>query len=183
MSLESLVDEIRSRGESEVRAAGDRRTADLAKIASELESRVAAIRAAGEKATAAEIARDRAQRLAAAHLAARRLAYEAREERLDRGFAEVRELLRDLTETPAYAGVLRRMIAAATSRLGRSARISGRREDAALLTRLAGRSFDPSPRSISGGIVAESEDRHRRLDLSFDELLRQRSDAVRGLLA
>ena len=183
MSLESLVDEIRSRGEAELKSASDRRAADLAKIAADLEARVAAIRSESETATAAEASRDRAQRLAAAHLAARRLAYEAREDRLDHGLAEVRELLADLAGTPAYSGVLQRMVATATARLGKSARISGRGEDAALLSRLAGRGFDPTARRITGGIVAESEDGHRRLDLSFDELLRQRADAVRGLLA
>ncbi len=183
MSLESLVDEIRSRGEAELKAAGEQRAADLARIASEREARLAAVRAEAEKTTAAEAARDRAQRLAAAHLAARRLTYEAREDRLDRGLADAREILAGLSGSPAYAGILRRMITNATARLGRAARISGRADDAALLARLAGRAFDPTPRSIAGGIVAESEDGRRRLDLSFDELLRQRADRVRGLLA
>ena len=182
MSLQSLVDEIRSRGQAELKAISDRRAADLAKVASELETRVAAIRAEVAKAVEAEVARDRAQRIAGAHLTARRLAYEAREERLERGIAETRELLRRLGDSPTYPKILGRMIAAAGSRLGNTVRISGRGEDAAVLSRLAGRSFDPTPRAIVGGIVAETPDGHRRLDLSFDELLRQRSDAVRGLL-
>lgn len=183
MSLQSLVDEIRSRGEAELKAIADRRASDLAKIASERDARVASIRAEVEKATEAEIARDRAQRIAAAHLTARRLLYEAREDRLDRGLADSRELLGRLGDKATYPKILGRMVAAATARLGGSARISGRREDAAVLSRLAGKSFDPTPRAIVGGIVAETPDGHRRLDLSFDELLRQRSDEVRGLLA
>lgn len=182
MPLESLVDEIRSRGQAELKAIVDRRTSDLAKVASELETRIAAVRAEAAKATEAEIARDRAQRVAAAHLTARRLAYEAREERLERGLTEARELLGRLGASPTYPKILGRMIAAASSRLGDSIRISGRKQDAAVLSRLAGRSFDPTPRAIVGGIVAETPDGHRRLDLSFDELLRQRSDVVRGLL-
>jgi len=75
------------------------------------------------------------------------------------------------------------MIARAGERLGRSTRVSGRADDAALLTRLAGKSFDAAPRPILGGIVAETPDGRRRLDLSFDELMRQHADAVRGLLA
>jgi len=183
MSLESLVEEIRARGEAELKATADRRTAELARIAADRDARAAALRESSAKATETESARERAQRLAAAHLAARRMLYEAREARLDRGLAETRELFANLTAAPSYAGIVRRMIASATARLGRSARISGRAEDAALLARLAGKAFDPSPRAIRGGIVAESEDGRRRLDLSFDELLRQRADAVRGLLA
>jgi vacuolar-type H+-ATPase subunit E/Vma4 len=183
MPLEKLLEEIRSRGEEGLKKVTERRSSDLAKIAAELEGRITSIRAEVAKATEAEIARDRAQRIAAAHLAARRLLYDAREERLEQGLAETRELLARLCTTPRYAAILRRMIAAATLRLGTSARVSGRSEDAALLSRLAGKGFDPTPRSITGGIVAESEDGHRRLNLSFDELLRQHTDEVRGLLA
>ena len=183
MSLESLVAEIRSRGQAELQVIVDRRASDLANVASNLETRVATIRAEAAKATEAEVGRDRAQRIAAAHLTARRLAYEAREERLERRLAEVHELLGRLSESPTYPTILGRMVAAATSRLGTPIRISGRTEDAAVLSRLAGKSFDPTPRAIAGGVVAETPDGHRRLDLSFDELLRQRSDAVRGLLA
>jgi vacuolar-type H+-ATPase subunit E/Vma4 len=183
MSLESLVDEIRSRGEAELKSVAARRDAELSKISAERDARVEAIRADAAKATEAEVARERAQRLAAAHLAARRLLYEAREERLAQGFAETRQLLADLSEEAEYATILRRMLASATARLGKSARVSGRAGDAALLARLAGKSFDPSPRPILGGLVAETPDGRRRLDLSFDELLRQHADAVRGLLA
>ncbi len=183
MSLESLVDELRARGEAELKASAAQRDAELAKIASERDAKVAQLRADAAKATAAEAARDRAQRIAAAHLAARRLLYEAREERLDAGFDATRQLLAALTEQPEYANVLRRQVAAATSRLGKSVRVFGRAEDASLLARLAGKSFDPAPRAILGGLVAETPDGRRRLDLSFDELLRQRADAVRGLLA
>ncbi len=183
MSLESLVEEIRARGDHELAAVARQGATELATVASERESRVSAIRSDSVKATDADVARERAQRIAAAHLAARRALYEAREERLDRGLAETRVLFVDLTGTPEYAAILRRMIASATDRLGRGVRISGRSEDAALLGRLAGKSFDPTLRAIVGGIVAETDDGRRRLELSFDELLRQRADAVRALLS
>ncbi|HTT15830.1 MAG TPA: V-type ATP synthase subunit E family protein [Thermoplasmata archaeon] len=183
MSLESLVDEIRTRAEAELGSIAEQRTAALARIASERDARLAELRSNAAKATEAEAGRERSQRIAAAHLAARRMLYEAREERLDRGLEETRALFVALGDEPRYATILRAMIASAGSRLGRSARMSGRREDAALLARLAGKAFDPTPRTIVGGLIAESEDGHRRLDLSFDELLRQRADAVRGLLA
>jgi vacuolar-type H+-ATPase subunit E/Vma4 len=183
MSLETLVDEIRARGEAELKTIEAQRRADLDKIGADRDARIAALRAEAAKATEAEVARERAQRVAAAHLAARRLLYEAREERLASGFAETRKLLANLTGEAAYAGILRRMIAAATARLGPSARISGRSEDGPLLARLGGPSFDPTARAILGGVVAETPDGRRRLDLSFDELLRQRADVVRALLA
>jgi len=183
MSLDTLVEEIRTRGEAELREVVAESEADLQEIASNRDSRVTAIRLEAEKTAETEIARERAQRLAAAHLGARHLLYEAQEQRLEQGITETRQMLADLTEQPEYASVLRRMIASANARLGRSVRISGRAEDAPLLQRLAGKAFDPTPRSILGGIVADTSEGRRRLDLSFDELLRQRADAVRALLA
>ena len=183
MSLDSLVAEIRARGEAELGTIATDKDGEIARIAAERDARVAALRAEARRTTDAEVALERAQRLAAAHLAARRLLYEAREERLARGFEETRAMLEALTEEAEYAQVLRRMIASATSRLGKTVRISGRAEDAALLARLAGKGFDETPRAIVGGLVAETPDGRRRLDLSFDELLRQHADPVRGLLA
>jgi vacuolar-type H+-ATPase subunit E/Vma4 len=183
MSLESLIEEIRSRGEAELQAIEAQRDRQLAEIARDREARLGTIRGEAARATDAEIARDRAQRIAAAHLAARRLLYEAREERLSRGVEETRQRLADLASADAHEAILRRMLASANARLGRGARLSGRAEDAALLGRVAGKAFDPTPRPILGGLVAETPDGRRRLDLSFDELLRQRADAVRALLA
>ncbi|MGI0130371.1 MAG: hypothetical protein ACREEC_09520, partial [Thermoplasmata archaeon] len=71
----------------------------------------------------------------------------------------------------------------ATAALGRPIRISGRADDAAVLAKVAGKAFDPTPQPILGGLVAETADRSRRLNLSFDELLRLREDEVRELLA
>ncbi|MGI0053009.1 MAG: hypothetical protein ACRECR_01955, partial [Thermoplasmata archaeon] len=82
-----------------------------------------------------------------------------------------------------YAGLLERMYLLAIDRLGKDARISGRAEDAARLKSIAGKGFQPTPRPIRGGLVAESADGARRLTLSFDELLRLREDRVRRLLA
>ena len=75
------------------------------------------------------------------------------------------------------------MLGVATSTLGRQVRVSGRTEDAVVLQKVAGRSFDPEPRPILGGLIAETPDRSRRLNLSFDELLRFREDQIRELLA
>lgn len=183
MSLESLVDEIRRRGESELAGIEGEARAEAAKIAAERDQRVAALREEAAKATETEVARERAHRLAAAKLAARKLLYEAREQRLARAIDETRKLLAEFTGSPAYAGVLRRMFTTASAQLGKPVRVSGRPADAALLGKIAGKAFDPKPRNILGGLVAETPDGRRRLDLSFDELLRLRGDRIRELLA
>ena len=183
MSLESLVEEIRRRGEADLAAAQSEEAQAAQKLAAERDARVAQIRADSAKATANEVARERAQRLAGAKLEARKLLYEARERRLERSVQSTRTLLSDFTESDDYPAVLKRMYAAATDQLGKQLKVRGRSEDAALLQKVAGKAFDSDPVTILGGLVAETNDGSRRLNLSFDELLRLREDKVRELLA
>jgi vacuolar-type H+-ATPase subunit E/Vma4 len=183
MSLESLVDEIRRKGEVELQSIAARRAAETARIVADRDRKVEEVRSQSARATEVEVQRERAQRLAAAKLRSRKLLYEAREQRLEGAIAETRELLRGFTASPAYPAVLRRMCTVANDELGKSVRVSGRAEDAGVLGKVAGKSFDPTPRPILGGLIAETPDGTRRLNLSFDELLRLREDKVRELLA
>jgi vacuolar-type H+-ATPase subunit E/Vma4 len=183
MTLESLVEEIRRLGEAELVAIERGRAAEEARIAEERDRKVAEVRSQAAHATELDVARERAQRLAAAKLRSRKLLYEARERRLESAVGETRALLEEFTASSAYPAVLRRMFAAATDALGKQLRVRGRAEDAALLGKVAGKTFDPAPEPILGGLVAETTDGSRRLNLSFDELLRLREDKVRELLA
>ena len=183
MTLEDLVDEIRRRGEAELVKISAERDHVAAGVASERDRRLSEIRLESERTSAAEIARERTQRIAAAKLQSRKLLFEAREARLARSIEETKTLLREYTGSSEYPAVLKRMLGVATSTLGRQVRVSGRAEDAALLQKVAGRAFDPEPRPILGGLVAETPDGSRRLSLSFDELLRLHEDQVRELLA
>ena len=183
MALEDLVEEIRRRGEAEVAKIHSSRSADEARLFREREQKLVEIRSQTAKAAETEAAREKAQRLAAAKLKSRKLLYEARERRLENAVTETRSLLEEFTGSKEYDAVLRQMIDAASRALGKQIRVSGRAEDAARLTRIAGKSFDPTPQPILGGVVVETIDGARRLNLSFDELLRLREDRVRELLA
>lgn len=183
MSLESLVEEIRQHAEAELRVTTERRQAESAKLLADRDRRIAEIRATSARATEMEVARERAQRVAAAKLQSRKMLYEAREKRLEEGLRETRQLLADYTRAPEYPAVLKRMVDVANAALGRQVQISGRAEDAATLSKVAGKAFDATRRPILGGVIAETTDKSRRLNLSFDELLRLREDEVRELLA
>jgi vacuolar-type H+-ATPase subunit E/Vma4 len=183
MTLETLVEEIRRLGEAELVAIERARGAEAARITAERDRLVGEVRSQAARATETDVARERVQRLAAAKLQSRKMLYEAREQRLESAVRDTRELLAEYTASSAYPGVLRRMYAAATDALGKQVRVSGRAQDAAVLGKVAGRSFDPTPQPILGGMVAETVDGSRRLNLSFDELLRLREDKVRELLA
>jgi vacuolar-type H+-ATPase subunit E/Vma4 len=183
MSLETLIEEIRSRAEAELKATQVAQQAAAAKIATDRDRTIAELTIASAQATEAEVARERAQRIAAAKLKARKTLYEAREHRLEGALRDTRTLLAEYTDRPEYPAVLKRMVQVATDELGRSVKVSGRAEDAARLKTAAGRSFDPTPQPILGGLIAETSDGNRRLNLSFDELLRLREDKVREILA
>ena len=183
MSLDTLVAEIRSRGEAELESIEAARSAEATRITGQRNAEIAAVRAESARLAEAESARERAQRLAAAKLKARKLLYEAREARLTRAIQETRELLQAYAESDAYPAMLKRMVDTATSRLGKQVRVMGRAADAAKLAKVAGKTVDPAPLPILGGLVAETTDGSRRLNLSFDELLRLREDRVRELLS
>lgn len=183
MALEDLVEEIRRRGEAEIEKIRSTRSAEETRVRAEREQKLAEIRTQAARSAEVEAAREKAQRLAAAKLKSRKLLYEARERRLENAVAETRTLLQEFTTSREYDAVLRQMIDVASRALGKQFRVSGRAEDASRLSRVAGKAFDPTPQPILGGVVVETTDGARRLNLSFDELLRLREDRVRELLA
>jgi vacuolar-type H+-ATPase subunit E/Vma4 len=183
MTLERLVEEIRLRAEEELRAEQAKLDEERRRIETDRDRRVEELRAESTRSADAEAQRIRVQTVAAARLAARKLAYEAKERRMADALDQSRQLLRSYTQDPEYKEVLKRMIATAADELGKNVRISGRTEDASALKTLAGKGFDERAQPILGGIVAETPEGNRRLNLSFDELLRLREDRLRELLA
>jgi len=131
MGLETLVAEIRSRGEAELKAVEEARDTEAASIAADRDAKIRAVREATQHAAELEVARERSQRIAGAKLKARKLLYEAREARLEASLTATRALLADYTRSDAYPAVLKRMVDAATDTLGKSVKVRGRGEDAA----------------------------------------------------
>jgi vacuolar-type H+-ATPase subunit E/Vma4 len=183
MALDRLVEEIRARAVQELAAEQARTAAEERQIAEEAERRAAEIREDAQRRAEAEASREVAQKVAGAKLQARKLVYAAREQRTAAQLAELRELLGEFTDSTEYPKVLKRMFAQTVEQLGKQVRVSGRREDAAVLKTVAGKAFDDTPQPILGGFIAETADGARRLNLSFDELLRLREDQVRTVLS
>jgi vacuolar-type H+-ATPase subunit E/Vma4 len=183
MSLERLVEEIRVRAEEELRSEQARLHSEAGRIAADRDRRIAEVQKESKRLTELETHRERAQKIAAARLAARKLAYEARERQMGDALAQSRTLLQGYTKDPEYPQVLKRMFSMATDQLGKTVRIYGRSEDASVLKSVGGKNFDDRKAPILGGLIAETPDGNRRLNLSFDELLRLREDRLRDLLA
>ncbi|MCI4335614.1 MAG: hypothetical protein L3K17_00230 [Thermoplasmata archaeon] len=183
MSLERLVDEIRQQAEAEISAERQRLESEQARLAADRDRRIRDLQAESTRLGELEIGRERAQRLARAKLEARKLVFEARERRMGRLIGRTRQVLGEFTRSEEYPALLKEMYGYAVRSLGKQVRVSGRAQDAALLKTVAGKAFHDTALPITGGLVVETSDGARRLDLSFDELLRRREDRVRELLA
>jgi vacuolar-type H+-ATPase subunit E/Vma4 len=183
MSLERLVEEIRLRPEAGIQEERARVPTETAKVTEGRDRRIAEIRSESKRITELESVRERTQRIASARLAARKLSYEAQERQMADALAQSRGLLKAYTQESEYPAVLKRMYALATDQLGKTVKVYGRPEDAAALKALAGKNFDDRAAPILGGLIAETPDGNRRLNFSFDELLRLREDRLRDLLS
>lgn len=182
MTLERLLEEIESRAQRELKEEEARQAAETRRLTEERDRRISELTTEGERGAQGEAARERAQRIASAKLAARRLEYEAREKQMTASLTEVRRMLSELTKGPEYPPLLKSLYAHAVERLGKGVKVAGRAEDAQALKAVAGKGFDSTPLPILGGLVAETPDKARRLALTFDELLRLREDELRDLL-
>jgi V/A-type H+-transporting ATPase subunit E len=183
MSLDKLVDEIRARVSAEVDRTQAEADAEVQRIEAEAQRQLDGLREGSARRTEREIEQERAQKLASARLQARKLIYEAREREMEKALGETRHLLEQYTRSKEYVQVLKHMYQAATSELGSPIRVFGRKEDQAVLETVAGKSAAKTALPILGGLVAETPDGARRLDLSFEELMRLREDKVRAILA
>jgi vacuolar-type H+-ATPase subunit E/Vma4 len=182
MSLERLVAEIESRAQQEIAAEQVRFEKEKAAIVADRTRRIEALRADTLRRATQEAARERTRRIAGARLEAKKMGYEFQESRTQALLEAVKRQLADYTKSPEYPKLLKRMYAAATSRLGKDLKIRGRSEDAKLLRTVAGAGYGDTPLPITGGFVAETSDGSRRLNLTFDELLRLREDELRSIL-
>jgi vacuolar-type H+-ATPase subunit E/Vma4 len=181
MSLDRLVEEVRVRSRSDVEAEKARAGEAVRKIMAERDAELKRIAEEGARSVALETARIRARELAKARVEGRKLVFAARRRAADRAIADARERLQGYTASKEYADLLEQLYEHAVARLGKSVRLIGRAEDAAILKSLQGKGPAPGTAPILGGLIAESADKSRRLDLSFDELLRRREDELLAL--
>lgn len=176
MSLERLVEEVRRRSESDLDAERKRFSEEARRLLDQRTKALATIAEESERSTALEATRIRAAENARAKVEGRKLVFEARQRAVERSLDDARRRLGEFADSDDYDALLKRLYDYAVARLGKPVRISGRSADAVRLKSLAGKGFDASPIPTAGGLIAESSDGSRRLDLSFEELLRRRED-------
>lgn len=176
MTLESFVQVILDKGKAEADEIRAQAQAEANQILSD-------IRAEGEKAIseAAKGAQEAAQRkkvqeLARAELEARKSALTAQKESLDEVYQRALARLSGLREN---ADILRKLLRANESEWKSGGRVFCGAKDEPIVTSIAGRSFAGTI-DAAGGVVIESADGTRRIDLRYESILRDVwNDSVR----
>lgn len=183
MGLERLAAEIEAKAKAELDAELARRSQEEAKLLASRAERLKAIDDASQRILEVESRREKVQRLARAKVEARKLLYEARERRIGTGLKSARDALADYTKSSDYPKLLEKMVEHATEVLGPKVKLLARSADLPTLKSVAGRGVPASAAPMIGGLIAETPDGKRRLDLSFDDLLRLKEDRVREILS
>ncbi len=165
MSLDAVIEKIRAAGDAEIDAIRKEGAAERERMLADARKEGAALKA--DRLAAAESAGERlkTQELAKAELQAKKITLAAQKEILDR----VLETARDrLAASPRRAEVIRALLAEYKDETA-SGRVLAHEEDAAVV-RSSGLA-PPATLDCLGGLVIESADGSRRVDLRFETIL------------
>jgi len=168
MSLDTVVEAIRERGRTEAEEI-------LAEARAERERALAATRAEGAKAIAEAESRAREdakrkgiQEIARAELEARKIVLAAQKETLDEVHRRTLIRLGSLEENLA---LLRALLEANEAEWRPGGRVSSNAKDEALVRRIVGDRY-AGRIDCAGGVIIESADGTRRVDLRYETILR-----------
>jgi vacuolar-type H+-ATPase subunit E/Vma4 len=172
------VDEKRKRTiaqlESEYKAKRD----EVTKRAAEQR---AYIQESAKSQAAALVQREQIKITGAAKLQAKKMTFDATEKMLENNIALLKQALADHANSKGYAEELSEMLAYASRRLGADIKVKSRPADAAALKKL-GAKVASSDLNTAGGFKAESHDGTLELDLTFEEILRNREEGARAYI-
>lgn len=184
MSLENLVKEVRSQAADRISEIRARTSTEKKAIEDERLKRATQVREEEMHAADRETHRETTRIVAAANLHAKKLITDAKERRIEQGYELLREKLLDFTKTQEYEKLVASMAIVGLEVLGDEARIRIRPEDLSRLPPyLQTTVLKDRPIKTMGGLIVESRDGRRKLDMTFEELLRLREDAVREILS
>ncbi len=176
MTLDSVIQAIQAKGKAEVDAI-------LAEAQAERERSLVEVRAESDKALAeAEVRADgaadrkRVQDLARAELEARKLVLAAQKEVLDDVYQRALARLGNLKENPEF---LRLLLKANEAEWRGGGKVYSSARDEAAVKGLVGKAY-AGHMDATGGLIIESADGSRRVDLRYESILRDVwNDSVR----
>jgi len=172
MGLETVLERIRDTGKSEASSIVGEARQERERILAEARTEAAKHLARREAEAAEQAKRRRVQDLARAELDAKKIVLAAQEEVL----GTVREGVKVRLASSSTPEALRRLLAKYASEW-KTGRVYANAKDAAAVRSMAGGNFAGTLDCI-GGIVIESDDGTRRLDLTYDSALADLWDDV-----
>ena len=167
MGLESVIEEILARGRAEADAIRKSADAEHQRLLEEARGEGAKLLVAREQEAKVAAERARIQDLARAELESKRTVLAAQKEVLDEVYAAA---LQKLSTLPDRDGILRALLTANASEW-RTGKVYASPRDADSVRAIVGPNFAGTIDSV-GGVVIESADGTRRVDLRYETLLR-----------
>lgn len=176
MTLETVVEAILENGKAEATAILSEARAEQERLLREAREEGAKAKAEAEERARVAAERRRVQALARAELEARKIVLAQQREALDRVYQGTLERLGNLPENAEF---LRSLLKANEPEWRGGGRIYANARDEPAVRKIVGSAFAGTIES-AGGVVIESADGNRRIDLRYDSILRDIwDDAVR----
>lgn len=175
MSLETVVEDIRSEAEERREEILENAESEAAEIIAEAEADAEDIVAEAETEVEAEIAQERDQAISSANLEAKQRRLEARRDGLSKVRSEVESAIIEI-DGERREELTRALLDAAAEEFGdaESVRVFGRAADEALLRDILS-DYDgyehAGDRDCLGGVIVESDESRVRVDNTFDSVL------------
>lgn len=168
MTLDTVIQAIREKGRSEADQLLAEARAERERILSEVRAEGAKALAEAEARARATGARRRVQDLARAELEARKIVLAAQKEALDEAYRRTLERLASMKENPDF---LRTLLKANEAEWRPGGEVYATARDAPLVRSIVGERFAGTIEG-AGGIVIETADGTRRIDLRYESILR-----------
>ena len=168
MSLETVVEAILKDGEAEAQAILSEARAERERMLGEARSDAAKAMVEAEERARATAERRRVQALARAELEARKIVLAQQREALDRVYGGTLERLGSL---PDHADFLRGVLKANEGEWRGGGKVYANARDEPVVRKIVGSAFAETI-ACAGGVVIESADGTRRIDLRYESLLR-----------
>ena len=181
MVAEGLLEEVEERRKKTIQMLESEYSAKKDEVAKKTEEQKAFILETAKTDGRAAAQREKIRIAGAAKLQAKKLIFDATERMLEANVAALQGVLADFTSSKDYHPMLAKMVAYADRRLGGSISLRCRPEDAAALKKLAV-TVSSSDLQTMGGFKATNREGTLELDLTFEELLRERDDQAKAMI-
>jgi len=181
VAVDSLLKEVEEKRKMTLQMLETEYSAKKAEVTSRASEQRAYISESSKKEATSLAQRERIRIGGAAKLRSKKMIFDATEKMLESNLADLKQVLADIAQSKDYPELLSRMVSYASRRLGGNIGIKSRPADSAVLKKLGVKVVSSNLESV-GGFKATNGDGTLELDLTFEELLRNREEEARGLI-